>query len=304
MKNKIIISLSVLVAGLSAYLFYDSTNGDMSEAEIKTEFINLKSDYELLQVDLENSMKDLAISNNTILMQKSQIETLLKKSAISEEELLVAKQLMSEISQNVLKEYNKRIEHLQKDKAALNLQTEKDAEKQKTLLAQIKTLENDKKNLNQQIEREKLNSLKKDNLIKYASKLSISNFILKGVKVRRNGKEVQTDKASRIDKLDVSFDINENLLAETGEKELYLVVHLPDKTLATFSNKASGTFLLNGEQKIYSEKLMINYINGTNVTVTTQWENDDFQRGNYVLEVYEKTPSGIKNIGKATKALE
>lgn len=304
MKNKIIISLSALVVGLSAYLFYDSTNGDMSEAEIKTEFMNLKSDYELLQVDLENSMKDLAISNNTILMQKSQIETLLKKSAISEEELLVAKQLMSEISQNVLKEYNKRIEHLQKDKAALNLQTEKDAEKQKTLLAQIKTLEKDKKNLNQQIEREKLNSLKKDNLIKYASKLSISNFILKGVKVRRNGKEVQTDKASRIDKLDVSFDINENLLAETGEKELYLVVHLPDKTLATFSNKASGTFLLNGEQKVYSEKLMINYINGTNVTVTTQWENDDFQRGNYVLEVYEKTPSGIKNIGKATKALE
>lgn len=203
-----------------------------------------------------------------------------------------------------MKEYNKRIEHLQKDKAALNLQTEKDAEKQKTLLAQIKTLEKDKKNLNQQIEREKLNSLKKDNLIKYASKLSISNFILKGVKVRRNGKEVQTDKASRIDKLEVSFDINENLLAETGEKELYLVVHLPDKTLATFSNKASGTFLLDGEQKVYSEKLMINYINGTNVTVTTQWENDDFQRGNYVLEVYEKTPSGIKNIGKATKALE
>lgn len=304
MKNKIIISLSALVVGLSAYLFYDSINGDMSEAEIKTEFMNLKSDYELLQVDLENNMKDLAISNNTILMQKSQIETILKKNAISEEELLVAKQLMSEISQNVLKEYNKRIEHLQKDKAALNLQTEKDAEKQKTLLAQIKTLENDKKNLNQQIEREKLNSLKKDNLIKYASKLSISNFILKGVKVRRNGKEVQTDKASRIDKLDVSFDINENLLAETGEKELYLVVHLPDKTLATFSNKASGTFLLNGEQKVYSEKLMINYINGTNVTVTTQWENDDFQRGNYVLEVYEKTPSGIKNIGKATKALE
>lgn len=304
MKNKIIISLSALVVGLSAYLFYDSINGDMSEAEIKTEFMNLKSDYELLQVDLENNMKDLAISNNTILMQKSQIETILKKNAISEEELLVAKQLMSEISQNVLKEYNKRIEHLQKDKAALNLQTEKDAEKQKTLLAQIKTLENDKKNLNQQIEREKLNSLKKDNLIKYASKLSISNFILKGVKVRRNGKEVQTDKASRIDKLDVSFDINENLLAETGEKELYLVVHLPDKTLATFSNKASGTFSLNGEQKVYSEKLMINYINGTNVTVTTQWENDDFQRGNYVLEVYEKTPSGIKNIGKATKALE
>ncbi len=103
MKNKIIISLSALVVGLSAYLFYDSTNGDMSEAEIKTEFINLKSDYELLQVDLENNMKDLAISNNTILMQKSQIETLLKKSTISEEELLVAKQLMSEISQNVLK---------------------------------------------------------------------------------------------------------------------------------------------------------------------------------------------------------
>lgn len=304
MKNKIITALSVLIIGLSGYLFYDSINGDMSEAEIKTEFMNLKSDYEQMQLDLENNIKDLNLSNSVLLMQKSKIETLLRKNAISEEELTIAKQLMREISQSVLKEYNKRIEHLKKDKEELERQTQEDEEHYQKLLSKIENLEGDKKVLNRQIQKEKMTSLQKDNLIKYASKLSVSNFILKGVRVRNNGKEVKTDKASRVDKLEVSFDVNENLLAESGKKELYLIVYQPDNTLAVFKNKVSGTFLQDNTQKKYTEKLTVDYERGEATTITTQWENDDFQKGNYVLEVYEKTPSGIKNIGKATKALE
>lgn len=304
MKNKIITTLSVLVIGLSGYLFYDSINGDMSEAEIKTEFMNLKSDYEQMQLDLENNIKDLNLSNSVLLMQKSKIEKLLRKNAISEEELTIAKQLMREISQSVLKEYNKRIEHLKKDKEELERQTQEDEEHYQKLLSKIENLEGDKKVLNRQIQKEKMTSLQKDNLIKYASKLSVSNFILKGVRVRNNGKEVKTDKASRVDKLEVSFDVNENLLAESGKKELYLIVYQPDNTLAVFKNKVSGTFLQDNTQKKYTEKLTVDYERGEATTITTQWENDDFQKGNYVLEVYEKTPSGIKNIGKATKALE
>lgn len=304
MKNKIITTLSVLIIGLSGYLFYDSINGDMSEAEIKTEFMNLKSDYEQMQLDLENNIKDLNLSNSVLLMQKSKIEKLLRKNAISEEELTIAKQLMREISQSVLKEYNKRIEHLKKDKEELERQTQEDEEHYQKLLSKIENLEGDKKVLNRQIQKEKMTSLQKDNLIKYASKLSVSNFILKGVRVRNNGKEVKTDKASRVDKLEVSFDVNENLLAESGKKELYLIVYQPDNTLAIFKNKVSGTFLQDNTQKKYTEKLTVDYERGEATTITTQWENDDFQKGNYVLEVYEKTPSGIKNIGKATKALE
>lgn len=304
MKNKIITTLSVLVIGISGYLFYDSINGDMSEAEIKTEFMNLKSDYEQMQLDLENNIKDLNLSNSVLLMQKSKIEKLLRKNAISEEELTIAKQLMREISQSVLKEYNKRIEHLKKDKEELERQTQEDEEHYQKLLSKIENLEGDKKVLNRQIQKEKMTSLQKDNLIKYASKLSVSNFILKGVRVRNNGKEVKTDKASRVDKLEVSFDVNENLLAESGKKELYLIVYQPDNTLAIFKNKVSGTFLQDNTQKKYTEKLTVDYERGEATTITTQWENDDFQKGNYVLEVYEKTPSGIKNIGKATKALE
>ena len=56
----------------------------------------------------------------------------------------------------------------------------------------------------------KIISKKKDELINYASKLSLSNFMLRSFKVRNSGKEVETDKASRIDHIKFSFDINDN----------------------------------------------------------------------------------------------
>ena len=47
--------------------------------------------------------------------------------------------------------------------------------------------------LDRKIENEKVISKKKDELINYASKLSLSNFILRSFKVRNSGKEVETD---------------------------------------------------------------------------------------------------------------
>lgn len=306
MKNKVIISLSLLVMLLSGYMFYDSTDGAMSQAQVKTELMNLKSDYEAMQVDLESHVRDLTVTNKEILSQKKEIEAILKKSSVTQEELGIAKKLMSEISQNVLKEYYKRTAHLETGERVSDLKLE-DApikQKQNPLTTQIKKLQQDKNQLKKQYQKEKKSSLKKDDLISYASKLSVSNFILKGIRVKSNGKEMTTNKASKIHRIELSFDINDNLLVEQGLKELFLVVYQPDKNLAKFKNKESGTFLLNGQAHAYSEKIYVNYINGAPFTVKSQWVKDQFQKGSYVLEVYEETPSGVQIIGKATKTLE
>ena len=44
MKTKLLVTLSALVLVLSSYLLYNSLNNEMSEAEIETQFIDLKSD--------------------------------------------------------------------------------------------------------------------------------------------------------------------------------------------------------------------------------------------------------------------
>ena len=59
MKTKLLVTLSALVLVLSSYLLYNSLNNEMSEAEIETQFIDLKSDYEFIQKDLEIAVKDV-----------------------------------------------------------------------------------------------------------------------------------------------------------------------------------------------------------------------------------------------------
>ena len=304
MKNNIIVVLSALVVALAGYMLYESFNSGMSKAEVQTEFNDLKSDYEGLQIDLEKNLHTLGISNKVINAQKQKLKTLMHKNALTEEELAVAKKLMAEISQNVLQEYHKRVGHLETEKVKLQTQNVSDEKKLQELTKKVKALENSNQIISDKYALEKLESLKKDNLISYATKLSVSNFVLKGIKVKNSGKEIETDRASRITKLQSSFDINENKLVESGKKELFLAVYQPDGSLAKFSNKQQGSFIINGQHKIFSDRAVVDYVKGSSKTISFDWEAEDFKRGDYILEVYEKTKAGIQNIGKATKTLD
>ena len=158
--------------------------------------------------------------------------------------------------------------------------------------------------MDEKIIKEKKSSERKDQLITYASKLSLSNFKLNSFKVRSSGKEIQTDKAYRIDRIKVNFDINENILAPSGQKILFMVIKNPKSETVTFSNRPSGVFFVNNKKNIFSDKVEINYANGKEQTLEFVWDNEDFSRGDYVMEVYEKTKQGAFLIGKVTKTLE
>ena len=312
MKTKIIIALSLLVLALSSYMLYDSMNGEMSEAEIETEFNDLKTDYEFMQKDLETKMSSLQISGGVIEIQKNKIEALMKKNSISEEELFEAKKLMQEISQSVLEEFQRRISFLEKEKMGLTNDRISEERELLELNAKIKQLQSENKDINKQYQSintkykvEKATSIKKDKLLTYASKISISNFILKGFKIRGNGKEVETEKASRIDRLKISFEFNENKLAESGAKELYIVAKNPDGTLMTFADRPTGNIAIDGKTITFSDKMVVDYIKGQTKTVEAVWDSEEFKRGDYILEVYEKPQNGTASlIGKATKTLE
>ena len=58
------------------------------------------------------------------------------------------------------------------------------------------------------------------------------------------------------------------------------------------------------KKNIFSDKVEINYANGKEQTLEFVWDNEDFSRGDYVMEVYEKTKQGAFLIGKVTKTLE
>lgn len=297
MKTKLIVVLSAVILGLASYLLYNSLNEEMSEAEIQTQFVDLKSDYEFIQKDLEAAVTDVNFSNKEIIAQKNRIEKLISKNNISQEELTEAKKIMRTISRTFLKNYKERVILLEGEK--VKLLDEKDK-----IVIEVSKLKNQVNDLDNKIVKEKIVSQKKDQLINYASKLTLSNFILKSFKVRSSGKEIETDRASRIDRIKVTFDINENIIAESGEKLIYMVIKKPSGETVTFSNKPSGVFYYNKKKILYSDKIVFNYIKGQEQTLEFVWDNEEFTRGDYIMEVFEQSKQDIVMIGKVTKTLE
>ena len=303
MKTKIIIVLSVLVIGLSGILLYESLNTEMSEIEIRQQFSHLKDEYKQIEKDLDMAINDLEINNQEIIAQKEKIGRLIRKNNITEEELNQAKKMMKNLSEVVLKSYKNKVKVLEEQEGGLVREKE-------SLAQQILKIQKKVEEINERYNKEKRSSKMKEHIIRekeeqinYASRLILSNFILNGFKVRNSGKEIQTDKASRIDRIKVSFDIVPNKLVESGIKKIYTIIKKPSGEIVTFVNQDTGEFIFENKRMKYSDELKFSYTSGEEKTLEFTWDNEDFERGDYVMEVYEKTRNEIVLIGKAIKSL-
>lgn len=72
-------------------------------------------------------------------------------------------------------------------------------------------------------------------------------------------KEKTTNKARRLDKIKICFTIGENLIAEPGERTLYIRIARPDDKI--LYKRSEDHFMYNGEKLQYSLKKTIDYQN-------------------------------------------
>lgn len=301
MKNIFIFFLSALTLGLLGYMLYDSINEDMGKAEIKSQFHQLKSEYEDMQREFEVQLKSEEVIDAELIKYKARLDEITSKSTITEEELKEAKRLMQAISIRIQIQYRNRIRSLEAEKENFQVEKEDYAQKMIKLNTSLKQVETQKEDIHKKLVVEEKVSKQKDEIIEYASKISLSNFILKSYKVRSNGKEVETDKASRIDRVHFSFEVNESKIVPSGKKTLFIIAYTPDGKVMNFQNVSQGTFKLeNGKTLTYSDKVTLDYKTGQTPTFELTWDNPDFQRGNYVIEIYQDG----SRVGKTTKTLE
>jgi hypothetical protein len=142
----------------------------------------------------------------------------------------------------------------------------------------------------------------KEDLIDVGSTLHASNFSIAGIMERSKGKEKVTTTAKRVDKLRISFDLLENMIAQPGNKEIYVVITAPDGSPVAVEALGSGKFnTREGQEVIYTQKLDVNYVQNKRQTISFDWkQNKDFATGNYKIEVYN---NGFK-VGEALKPLK
>ncbi len=294
----------VLVAALLGtwgYIIYDKNNTKQTIEQKDTVIASTNTQRDALQKELEdaamrydmlktaNSKKDSSISakDKDIEEKRAKIQTLLNKANATEAELSEAKRLINSLNGD-LEVYQNQIEILQGQKIQLT-------QEKNVVTAQRNRALKDYDSATTVIKQ-------KEDLIDVGSTLQASNFAIMGIDEKNSGREKSTSTAKKVDKLRISFDLNQNYLAESGTKEVYVCITDPQGNPVAVQALGSGMFnTRDGIEKTYTQKLNVNYTQNKTQNVSFDWkQNTDFVNGNYKIEVFN---NGFK-VGEAYKPLK
>jgi hypothetical protein len=135
----------------------------------------------------------------------------------------------------------------------------------------------------------KIDELKK--VIDKGHILAAINIDFYGSQVKKNEKEKRNDKAKRVNKLNICFNIAENRLAEPGNKEFIIRIIGPNGNTIADEARGSGTFRLNNSNDniLYTTRLIISYDPAeVSKQYCADWMQDiDYAPGDYFLEIYQ-----------------
>lgn len=114
--------------------------------------------------------------------------------------------------------------------------------------------------------------------------LRVNTVNATGMRLRTNGKYMETNKAQKVEAVRVTFRLEKNEIAELGDKQVYIVIKNPSGTVIS----EKGTFTAkDGEEIAYTDQTVANY-NGAELDVVMFVENipQKFVKGFYTVAVY------------------
>jgi hypothetical protein len=294
-------ALVVALLGTWGYIIYDKNKTKETLTQKETLIASTSTQRDDLQKELEDAAMryDMLKSSNSKLdstitskdrdieEKRARIQTLLNKANATAAELGEAKRLIASLNGD-LESYQNQIEVLQGQKIQLT------QEKQSVI--------RERDRVRRDFDSATVVIKQNEDILNVGSTLLASNFSITPIDEKRSGKEKATSTAKRVDKLRITFDLNENMIAKSGTKEIYVCITAPDGTPVAVEALGSGTFSTrDGQQKFYTQKLDVDYTQNKKQTVSFDWkQNSDFTIGNYKIEVFN---NGFK-VGEATKPLK
>jgi len=298
---------AVLIAALLGtwgYIIYDKSKSNESISQLQTQYSNVDSARNEIQNQYNEALArlDSATGNNTQLQgalteRQKEIDNLKRQiTSITSKRNATAGEL--ERARNLINQLNMRIDDMYAEIQRLKTENQ-------TLATSNKRLNNEKQQLTTEKGQlqENLTSSEtaRQQVEDVASTLHASNMNITPLHIKGSGKEKETTTAKRVDLLRISFDLDENRIAATGNKEIYVTVTAPDGRPVTMAS-GSGTFDTRGEgTKTYTNKVNIPYEQGKRSAVSFDWKQEaKYQLGEYKIEVYH---NGFK-IGEGTKTLK
>lgn len=238
---------------------------------------NVQNEYDaalarLDQLTSENAQLDSMVNgkDSEIGKMKSQIQKLLSSGKKNSADLKKARAMIEQLNSTV-KSYEEQIAQLKDENSKLTdynkvVTKERDSTVEKNITLQQK--------------------------VKLGAVLHCSNVRMEPIDLRRGGKkEKQTSRASRVDIFRVTFDIDDNRIAEDGMKNIYVRILAPNGNLMSNSAFGSGsTTTAKGDALNYTILKQISLRQGEPVkNIIVDWHQDNsYQKGSYTIEFYNE----------------
>ncbi len=296
----------ILIAALLCtwgYIIYDKSKSSEQIAHLQTQYSDVDSARNIVQQEYNEALArmDSLTGSNTNLQKEIEARNgdIEKLKADIKSELAKKNGDLSK-ARNMIAQLNGKINDLLTQIEQLKAQNEQLTASNQTLTLQRDTLVTQNKAIQDTLT---LAQQEKARMEDIGSTLHASNINITGIDIKGSGKEKSTTTAKKVDVFRISFQLDENRLAQSGEKSLYVCVYGPDGQPITMPNEGSGTFQTRDEgEKVYTNMVKVNYEQGKPSAVSFDWkpEAGKYQTGVYKIQIYQ---NGYK-IGEGTKSLK
>ena len=299
-KNAIIGVLSVAVIAIGGYAIVDKNKSTEVIHQQETTIAKVSDDKSDIQksfvgslarldsmgtinTSLESKLKD---KNSEIAKTKIQIRTILNKKNATASELAKARTLIADL--------NGKITGMEQEVARLT-------EENKNLNQDKVALTADKVKLTEDLTTTTTAKVDLEKKVDVASTLNASNIAITAINVKKNGKEKITTTAKRVNKLLITFDVN-NRIIQSGMTDVYVCVIGPDGKAISTDKMGSGTFTTREEgNKAFTAKVPVDLETAKKKNVEFAFTpGQTFMKGNYTILIYQ---NGFK-IGEGSRELK
>jgi peptidoglycan hydrolase CwlO-like protein len=286
-KNYKNVVIGVLAAGLIAVSAFALFNNKQKEQTVQQQEVQIEKvsaektdiqssfDASLARLDSMSTVNTgleskLTEKNNEIAKVKIEIRSILNKKNATASELGRAKTLIASLNDKITS-MEMDIAQLKQDNQLLNndnvvLKKEKEVLNQNlTATTQVKEILEKK--------------------VDVASTLNASNIILTPINVKSSGKEKVSTTAKRVDKIVVSFDVD-NRIIQSGTTDVYVVVLGPDGKAIntgaeTFTTREAVAMPFTAKMPVDLETAKKKNVEFAFMPGTT------FMQGNYTVQIYQ-----------------
>ncbi len=286
---KIIIAALILaLIGLGAWTYSMQSDNKETVETMSIEKTEIQEELAILRADYDAEIAKGSELNEEIIAARDRIIAMEKEIKTLEPNVAILKNLRRELGviKNEREVLRTRIALLEKENQKL-----------------IKVNDSTNQVLTSELENSAKKSGRIDSLTttvksdrKKAGLLIPTNFSLRGMILRKSGKEIENDKARRVDDLKVCFTLPTNAFAKTGASSFYLQVINPDNNVVGLKK----TVQLDNEKLTYSKIVQFLY-KGTELDICelVGADEDDIIKGTYRVNLY----NGNKRVSSSELSL-